>query len=164
MKRSGAAPDRTVLLPSSFAWNADARMVSDAMSLVPTLPWQIAADHVNDCVTTDHRPENVRVLILPAYVLDAVWTCHAALIQAAAGDDDRAHQVRVLPDYLDAVHGADLQGLIDALERVLAVFSLDLPAARRFVSHLALGLGTSPEKRAALDEVLTAWQRAGVTC
>ncbi|MFD4257685.1 hypothetical protein ACFWR9_08635 [Streptomyces sp. NPDC058534] len=139
-------------------------MVSDALSLVPALPWQIGADHVRDCVTTDHRPENVRVLILPAYALEAVWTCHTALINAAVGDDDRARLVRALPDYLDAVHGTDLQGLIEALERVLAVFSLDLPAARQFVSHLALGLGTSPEKRAALDEVLAAWKRAGVAC
>ncbi|MER5442584.1 hypothetical protein [Streptomyces sp. NPDC002790] len=163
MKRSVAAADRTVLLPSSFAWNSDARIVSDALSLVPALPWQIAADHVRDCVTTDHRPENLRVLILPPYVLEAVWTCHTTLINAA-GDGDQVHLVRVLPDYLDAVHDIDLQGLIEALERVLAVFTLDLPAARQFVSHLALGLGAGPERRAALDAVLAAWKRAGVAC
>lgn len=163
MKRSVAAADRTVLLPSSLTWNNDARMVSDALSLVPALHWQIAAERVGDCVTTDHRPENVRVLILPPYILEAVWACHTTLINAA-GDSEQAHQVRVLPDYLDAVHDTDLQGLIEALERVLAVFTLDLPAAHQCVSHVALGLGTSPEKRAALDAVLAAWKRAGVAC
>ncbi|WP_432154820.1 hypothetical protein [Streptomyces tricolor] len=176
-RRNG--PDRPVFLPAGFAWSADARLVGEVLDtvgsaaavtldetryLVPALTWQIAAEVVGDCATADHRPENVRVLLLPAYALDAVWVCHSALVQAADSCGDGAHLAGLLSDYLDGVHSTDLRSLIDALERVLAVLSLDLPAARTLVSHLALTPGPSPDAQAALAEVLAAWRRAGVVC
>jgi hypothetical protein len=177
MSRPHAGPDRTVLLPSSVAWNADARLVGEVLETVwaaaardltdtryqlPALTWQIAAEVSADCATTDYRPEHLRVATLPVYALDAVWACHDALLQAVDSDTD-SRLASVLSYYLDAVHSIDLRSLIGALERVLAVLSLDLPAARTLVSHLVL----SPEasaKRAALDEVIAAWRRAGVAC
>ncbi len=81
-----SSPDRPVLLPSSFAWNADARLVGEVLGTVgsaaartlddtrylrPTLTRQIAAELVGDCATTDYRPEHVRALTLPVYALDA---------------------------------------------------------------------------------------------
>ncbi|BCM72571.1 hypothetical protein CFC35_38940 [Streptomyces sp. FBKL.4005] len=62
------------------------------------------------------------------------------------------------------VHSADLRSLIDSLERVLAVLSLDVPVVRTLVSHLALNPGPSADGQAALADVLAAWRRAGVAC
>ncbi|GAB2891318.1 hypothetical protein [Streptomyces mayteni] len=170
--------DRPVLLPSSIEWNADARLVGAALEIVwsaaactlddtryrvPALKWQIATEVVGDCANTDDRPENVRLLSLPAYALDAVWACHAAL-HAADSDPDDARLADLLSYYLDSVHSTDLRGLLAAVERVLAVLTLDLPATRELVTHLVLTSAPSPETRAALDEVLAAWRRAGVPC
>jgi hypothetical protein len=171
--------ERAVLLPSSFAWSADAHLVGEALGTVgsaaarplddtryvlPTLTWQIAAETVGDCATTDHRPENLRLLVLPAYALDAVWACRNALAGTATGDPDSEALADVLSLYLYSVHDADLPGLIAALDRVLAVLTLDLPAARTLVSRLALNTGLSPDTRTALDDVLAAWRGAGVAC
>lgn len=171
--------ERAVLLPSSISWRADARLVGEALGTVgsaaaatlddtryvlPTLTWQIAAETVGDCATADHRPENLRILVLPAYALDAVWACRTALAGAAAGDPDSEALADVLSLYLCSVHDADLPGLTGALERVLAVFTLDLPATRTLVAHLALNTGLSPDALAALDDVLAAWRGAGVAC
>jgi hypothetical protein len=46
----------------------------------------------------------LRVLPLPAYALDAVWVCHAALVQDADGDDDGEALARLLSPYLVGVH------------------------------------------------------------
>ncbi|CAM5286907.1 hypothetical protein GCM10010329_85830 [Streptomyces spiroverticillatus] len=174
-----ARPDQPVLLPSSSAWSEDARLVGDTFALVgaaaattfddtrfllPPLTWTIAAERVGDCVTTDHRPENLRVLLLPTYAADAVWACHTALVQAAEPDDDSEHLNALLTDYLTAVHDTNLRGLTEALERVLAVLTLDLPAARPLITHLVLKTEVSQEDRAALDDVLEAWREAGVAC
>ncbi|MGK5631834.1 hypothetical protein [Streptomyces sp. URMC 123] len=180
MSSSHAGPDRPVLLPSGLAWNTDARVVGEVLEIVgaaaarclddsrylaPALTWQVAAELVSDCVvTTDYRPENVRALCLPAFALEAVWACHAALVQAAEGDDDGERLAGLLSYYLDGVHGIYLRGLIGAVERVLAVLSLDLPAARTLVTHLVLNSKASPESGAARDEVLAAWRRAGIAC
>ncbi|MGK5631761.1 hypothetical protein [Streptomyces sp. URMC 123] len=99
---------------------------------------------------------------MPAFALEAVWACHAALVQAAEGDDDGVRLVGLLLYYLDGVHGIDLRGLIGVVERVLAVFSLDLPAVRTLVTHLVLNSEAGPESWAACDEVLAAWRRAGI--
>ncbi|MYW03348.1 hypothetical protein [Streptomyces sp. SID3343] len=174
------AGDRPVLLPSSFAWNTDARLVGEVLETVgsaasctlddtrylqPALTWKIAAELVGDCATTDYHAEHVRALALPVYALNAVWACHAALVQATAdGDDGGACLVSLLSDYPDPIHSIDLRSLIDALERVLAVLSLDLPAVRKLVIHLVLNAEVGPEARAACDDVLAAWRRAGVAC
>lgn len=170
--------ERPALLPSASAWNADAQLVSEALKtvrsaaaatfddtryLLPTLTWQIAAEVVGDCATTDHHAR-IRVLTLPAYALDAVWNCHAALVRAVDADDDSERLANLLADYLDGVHGTNLPGLIDALDRVLAVLTLDLPAARKLVARLLLSPEASPESQADLDEVRAAWNRAGVAC
>jgi hypothetical protein len=144
--------------------SAAARTLDDTRYVLPTLTWQIAAETVGDCASTDHRPENLRILVLPAYALDAVWACRSALADAAGGDPDAADLADVLALYLYSVHDADLPGLIKALDRVLAVFTLDLPAARTLVTRLALNTGLSPAALAALDDVLTAWRTAGVAC
>lgn len=134
----------------------------DTRYLVPALTWQIAADLVGDCATTDCRPDDVRVLVLPAYALDAVWACHAALAQAAAGEDDGAELACLLSLYPDGVHSIDLHALLGVLERVLAVFSLDLPATREVVAGLVLDTGSGAAHSAAYGEVLEAWHRAGI--
>jgi hypothetical protein len=171
--------ERTVLLPSSVAWSADARLAGEALTtmgsaaaanlddtryVLPTLTWQIAAETVGDCVTTDHRPEALRILVLPAYALDAVWACRTALAGAAAGDPGTEDLADVLSLYLYSVHDVDLPGLISAVDRVLAVFTLDLPAARTLMSSLALKVKLSPEALTAFDGVLAAWRGAGVAC
>ncbi|WP_406291984.1 hypothetical protein [Embleya sp. NBC_00896] len=142
------------------------RTLDDTRYLRPALTWQMAAEVVGDCVATDHRAENLRVVSLPAYALNAVWACHAALVRAADGaNDDGERLADLLSDYLDCGHVIDLRGVISALERVLTVLTLDLPAARTLVAHLVLNPGSgSPEARAALDEVLLAWRGAGVAC
>lgn len=178
MKSSAA--DHPVLLPSSSGWNADARLAGEALEtvwsaaaattlddthyLLPPLTWQIAAEVVKGCATNDHRPGHLRVMSLPAYALDAVWSCHAALVQAAnRSDDDAEHLVDLLSFYLDSVHSTDLSRLTAALERVLSVLSLDLPTARTLITHLVLTANTAPDQ-AAVDDVLTAWRGAGIAC
>ncbi|WP_329611644.1 hypothetical protein [Kitasatospora herbaricolor] len=118
--------EHPVLLPGGPAWNADARLVGDVLEsvwlaaartrddtryLVPTLTWQIAAELVGDCATTDDRGERMRILALPTYALDAVWACHAALLQAADHGGEGTRLARLLSDYLDAVHSTDLRSL-----------------------------------------------------
>jgi hypothetical protein len=69
--------------------------------------------------------------VLPAYALDAVWACRSALASAAAGDPDSADLADVLSLYLYSVREVDLRGLIDALDRILAVFPLTCPPPAR---------------------------------
>ncbi|MFJ2272498.1 hypothetical protein ACIOHO_40815 [Streptomyces sp. NPDC087849] len=178
MSSSRARPDHPVLLPASAGWRADARLVGEALAtvascasgtfddtryLVPALTWQISADLVNDCATSDHL-DAVRVLTLPAYALDAVWACHAALLRAATNDDDSACLADLLSYYLGSVHSTDLHALTGALQRTLAVLTLDLPAARALMTYLVLGHGTTPSAREAHSEVLAAWRGAGIIC
>jgi hypothetical protein len=104
----------------------------------------------------------MRVLVLPAYALDAVWACRAALADAAAGDPVAADLADVLSLYLHSVQDVDLPGLIAAVDRVLAVLTLDLPASRVLVSHFALNIGLSSDTGTALNDILAAWRGAGV--
>ncbi|MDQ1033608.1 hypothetical protein QFZ75_000024 [Streptomyces sp. V3I8] len=181
MSSSRTRPDHPVVLPSSSAWNADARLVGEVLQTVgsaaactsddtrylhPTLTWQIAAETVLDCATNDYRPGRVRALPLRGYALNAVWACHAALLQAADtapdSDDDAGRLAGLLAFYLDSVHHIEVPALIGAVERVLAVLSLDLPAARTLITHLVLNPDVGPEARSAYDDVRAAWRRAGV--
>ncbi|MCT2546905.1 hypothetical protein [Streptomyces atratus] len=67
---------------------------------------------------------------------------------------------------LDCFHSTDLRSGIEALDRFLAVLSLDLPAARTLMTTFVL----SPEAiggleaKSAFDEVLVVWRKAGVDC
>jgi len=176
-------PDHPVLLPSSPAWSADARLVGEVLATVgsaaactsddtrylqPTLTWQIAAETVGDCATTDHDPDHVRALSLPGHALDAVWACHAALLQAAGttpdSDEEAGPLAGLLAHYLKDVHHIEVTDLVGAVERILAVLSLDLPAARTLITHLALNPEAGPEARSAYANVRAAWRRAGVVC
>lgn len=185
MSSSRTRPDHPVVLPSGSAWSADARLVGDALTTVgsaaactnddtarylqPTLPRQIAAEVVGDCAATDHDPDRVRALSLPGYALDAVWVCHAALLQAAHttpdSDEDAGPLAGLLAHYLQDVHHLEVADLIGAVERILAVLSLDLPAARTLLIHLALNPeAVPPEARSAYHDIQAAWRRAGVAC
>lgn len=179
-----SSPDRPVLLPSSFAWSTDARLVAEVLETVasaaarilddtryvlPALTWQNAAELVGDCVTTDHRCEHVWAMSLPAYALDAVLACRTALVQVAGSDTgidaDSADLAELLSYCLDCFHSTDLRSVIAALDRVLAVLTLDLPAARRLMTNLVLNPeAVGPEAKSTFDEVLLAWRRAGVAC
>ncbi|MFS0697996.1 hypothetical protein [Streptomyces nitrosporeus] len=182
---SRARPDHPVVLPSSSAWDADARLVGEALTTVgsaaactsddtarylqPTLTWQIAAEVVGDCAATGQDPGRVRALPLPGYALDAVWACHTALLQAAHttpdSDEDAGPLAGLLTHYLQDVHHLEVPDLMGAVERVLAVLSLDLPAARTLLTHLALHPGADlPEARSAYHDIQAAWRRAGVAC
>ncbi|MFJ7227565.1 hypothetical protein [Streptomyces sp. NPDC098090] len=138
--------------------------------MLPALTWRIAAELADDCVTTDHRSEHVRAMSLPAHALDAVWACRTALVQVTGSDAgidaDSADLADLLSYCFDCFHSTDLRSVIEALDRVLAVLSLDLPAARTLMTTFVL----SPEAfgglkaKSAFDEVLTAWRKAGVAC
>ncbi|MFE3074239.1 hypothetical protein [Streptomyces sp. NPDC059247] len=169
--------DRPVFLPSGYGWSADARLVGRILGVVgaaagrhlddtrfiePILTWQIAAEEISDCATADNRPENVRIMILRPHVLTAVWACHQALVRACGHDDDAEHLADLLPDYLRDFHHTDMRSMIDALERVLAVLALDLPAARTLATCIALSTDLGNTRRAARDEILNAWRRAGI--
>ncbi|MET9658158.1 hypothetical protein [Streptomyces sp. NPDC006510] len=179
-----SSPDHPVLLPSSFAWAADVRLVGGVLGTVgsaaacilddtryvePALTWQIAAELVGDCDTTDHRCERVRAMSLPAHTLDALWACRTALVQVTDSDAGIAVGSADLADLLsyclECFHSTDLRSVIEALDRVLAVLTLDLPAARTLMTTLVLSPGTfGPEAKNAFDRVLVAWRKAGVAC
>ncbi|MEV6421840.1 hypothetical protein [Streptomyces sp. NPDC051662] len=168
--------DRPVLLPSSVEWSEEARLVGEALRTVqaaalatgddaryvlPPLPWQIAADWVGDCPTVDHGFENLRIMVLPEYALRAVWDCHRALVGARDGDVEAARLADLLSLYLDT-YDTDLHGLVERLERVLAVLCLGIAAVRTLATHLALKQGNAPDAVQAVNEILTAWRKAGV--
>lgn len=103
--------DRPVLLPSSVEWSEETRLLGEALRTVqaaasatdddaryvlPPLPWQIAADWVGDCHTVDHGVENLRIMMLPAYALGAVWDCHGAFGCARDGDVEAARLADLL--------------------------------------------------------------------
>lgn len=167
---------RPVFLPSSPSWNAQAHLVGEVLHtvaataartlddtryLVPSLTWQVAADQVRDCVTTDHHPDRLRILLLPAHVLEAIWSCRTALTRATGHDAERL--AGLLDSYLDPVHDIDLPGLMDALDQVLAVLTLDLPAARTLAARVALNRGIREEDQEVLDEIRAAWRRTGTS-
>ncbi|MFE5512235.1 hypothetical protein ACFQ9J_16750 [Streptomyces sp. NPDC056529] len=143
MNSAGSIVPRPVFLPSGFFWNTEARMVGEALRtvvaaavraldgtryLVPALTWQVAADQIADCVTTDHRADHVRVLLLPAHALEAIWACRAALVRTTGHDAERLADL--LDGYLQPAHHTGLPGLIETLDRVLAILALDLPPTR----------------------------------
>ncbi|MGA5874021.1 hypothetical protein [Streptomyces cinereoruber] len=135
-----------------------ARTLDDTRYLLPALTWQVAADQIADCVTTDHRAKHLRVLLLSAHALEAVWACRAALIRATGHNDDAERLADLLDGYLQPVHHTGLSGLIEAVDRVLAVLTLDLSIARTLAARVALNgeIGEGEEGRAAFDEVLAA--------
>ena len=179
MSHSRARSDRPVLLPSSRAFSADARLVGEVLGtaasaasrtlddtrfLVPALTWQIAAEAVGDLATDDHSPGQLRAASVPAYALDEVWACHAALVQAAgtSSDCDGGRLADLLPDYLEVVHDTDLRGVVIVLERILAVLTLDLPGTDALLTRVLLQQDVTPDNLAALSEVRVAWRNAGV--
>ncbi|WP_328373473.1 hypothetical protein OG800_50370 (plasmid) [Streptomyces sp. NBC_00445] len=168
--------DRPVLLPSSVEWSEETRLLGEALRTVqaaasatdddaryvlPPLPWQIAADWVGDCHTVDHGVENLRIMMLPAYALGAVWDCHGAFGCARDGDVEAARLADLLSPYLQA-YDTDLYGLVARLERVIAVLCLDIAAVRTLATHLALKQGNAPDAVQAVTEILAAWRKAGV--
>ncbi|MFE2640187.1 hypothetical protein ACFXKF_36485 [Streptomyces scopuliridis] len=168
--------DRPVLLPSSVEWSEETRLVGEALRTVqaaasatgddacyvlPPLPWQIAADRVEDCPTVDHGYENLRIMVVPEYALRAVWDCYGALVRARDGDVEAERLAGLLSPYLRACD-TDLDGLVARLERVIAVLSLGIAAVRTLATHLALKQGNAPDAVQAVTEILTAWRRAGV--
>ena len=179
MSNSRAHSERPVLLPCGRAFSADARLVGEVLEtvgsaaastlddtryLIPTLTWQIGAEAVGDLATDDHRPENLRAASVPAYALEAVWACRAALAEAADRGADGARLADLLADYPDVLHDTDLRGVVTVLERILAVLTLDLPGTRALVTRLLLQQEVSPDNRAVFDDVLVAWRNAGVAC
>ena len=121
---------------------------------------------MGDLATDDHGPENLRAASVPAFALDAVWACRAALAQAADSSPggDGARLAGLLPDYLEVVHDTDLRGLTAMLERILAVLTLDLPGTDMLLTRLLLQQEASPDHLAVLDDVRVAWRNAGVDC
>ncbi|MDT0413715.1 MULTISPECIES: hypothetical protein [Streptomyces] len=169
--------DHPVLLPSGAEWGAEARLVGEALRTVqsaaaqradetrfvlPLLRWQIAADWIGDCPGTDHGAGGLRILLLPEWALSAVWDCHRALVRARDGDEEAADLAGLLGLFLDAVHGLELADLVARLEHVLAVLTLDVPAARTLATHAALQQSDAPEAREALTEIFAVWREAGV--
>ncbi|MFJ4774035.1 hypothetical protein ACIP88_33840 [Streptomyces uncialis] len=167
--------DRPVLLPSSVEWSEETRSVGEALRAVaaaasatgddtryvlPPLRWQIAADWVGDCPTVDHGADNLRIMMLPEYALNALWDCHGALVRARDGDGEAERLAGLLALYLH--HDTDLHGLVARLERVAAVLCLDITAVRTLATHVALKQGNAPEAVQAVTEILTAWREAGV--
>ncbi|MEU3401338.1 hypothetical protein [Streptomyces filamentosus] len=168
---------RPVFLPSDPSWNAQAHLVGEVLHtmaaaaartlddtryLVPALTWQVAADQVRDCVTADHHPDRLRILLLPAHALEAIWSCRTALARTT-GHDDAERLAGLLDSYLDPVHDIGLPGLMDALDQVLAVLTLDLPAARTLATRVALNSGIREEDQEVLDEIRAAWRRTGTS-
>ncbi|MFD7552174.1 hypothetical protein [Streptomyces sp. NPDC059816] len=166
---------RPVLLPSSLEWSEETRSVARALRAIqaaasatgddtryvlPPLRWHIAADWVEDCPTSDHGVENLRIMMLPEYALGAVWDCHGALVRARDGDDEAERLADLLSLYLH--YDTDLHGLVARLERVVAVLCLDIPAVGTLATHLALQQGSTPGAVQAVTEILTAWRKAGV--
>ncbi|WP_066951223.1 hypothetical protein [Streptomyces lushanensis] len=129
--------------------------------VLPPLPWQIAADRVEDCPTVDHHHSNLRIMVVPEYALRAVWDCYGALVRARDGDVEAAQLADLLSPYLRACD-TDQDGLVTCLERVLAVLTLGIAAVRTLAEHLALQQGDAPEAVHAVNEVLTEWRKAGV--
>jgi hypothetical protein len=168
--------DRPVLLPSSVEWSEEARLVGgalrtvqaaasatgdDARYVLSPLPWQIAADRVEDCPTVDHHHSNLRIMVVPEAALRAVWDCYGALMRARDGDVEAARLADLLSSYLRACD-TDLDGLVACVGRVLAVLSLGIDAVRTLDTHLALDQGDAPEAVQAVTEILTGWRKAGV--
>lgn len=57
-----------------------------------------------------------------------------------------------------------LSTLLNALEYVLAVLSLDLPPARALLTRLVLDPAAVPQTQAAFSDILAEWHTAGIAC
>ncbi|MFJ7201861.1 hypothetical protein ACIQV4_41440, partial [Streptomyces sp. NPDC098926] len=81
------------------------------------------------------------------------WACRTALVQVTGSDAgidaDSADLADLLSYCLDCFHSTDLRSVIEALDRVLAVLSLDPPAARTLMTTFAL----SPEAIGGLNRI-----------
>ncbi|MFF4174126.1 hypothetical protein [Streptomyces sp. NPDC001744] len=80
----------------------------------------------------------------------------AALVRATGYDDDAERLAGLLDGCLGPVHHTGLPGLIEALDRVLAVLTPDLPAARALAARVALNGGIGEEDQERLAEVMAA--------
>ncbi|MEV6551296.1 hypothetical protein AB0M57_21655 [Streptomyces sp. NPDC051597] len=109
--------------------------------------------------------EHVRALILPADALDAARTCHAALPLAATDDREGASLTGLSSATTPApCSPSKLSTVLHALEHVLAVPSLDLPAARALLTRLVLDPAAVPQTQAAFSDILAEWRTAGIAC
>ncbi len=99
--------------------------------------------------------------MVPEDALRAVWDCYGALVHARDGDVEAAQLADLLSPYLRACD-TDLDGLVACLERVLAVLTLGIAAARTLAEHLARKQGDAPEAVHAVNEILAEWRKAGV--
>ncbi|MFD6691045.1 hypothetical protein ACFWEV_34900 [Streptomyces bacillaris] len=169
--------DRPVLLPSSCEWSEEARLVGGALRTVQaaapatgdearyvlsSLTWQVAAELVEKCPTIDHHHSNIRIMLVPEHDLRALWACYEALVSAHEEDVEATELANLLSPFLRAYDDTDLEGLVACLGRVLSVLSLGIDAAGTLATHLSLKQHDAPEAVDAVNEILTAWRKAGV--
>lgn len=112
--------------------------------------------------------EAVVVLLLPVWELEYLWQVLTAFHRARAGEPGAADLRELLQD-LGYGHDRTVEQVIEDLQRVVAVLTLDTPAVRTLaaaaVRTLGLPGGAAPDAaavRAALEEVRAAWAAAGI--
>ncbi|MEU3262391.1 hypothetical protein ABZ694_32210 [Streptomyces albidoflavus] len=104
-------------------------------------------------------------MLVEGWELEALWSVVDVLRRsgdASASNEDLANLVRMYLWENEAHHPGALEDLVKALERVLAVLTLDIPAAREIATALALGQEVSPTLQRAVAEVRDVWRAAGI--
>ncbi|MBF4138141.1 hypothetical protein [Streptomyces albidoflavus] len=188
MTKRNSVSDRPCIIPAYRAWLQEVGWVAEALGIVsaaayvsqkhtgqaeayglPPLTYDIAASTLSDICETSvaagSPPGSVQLVLVEGWELEALWSVVDVLRRsgdAPAGNEDLANLVRMYLWENEAHHPGALADLIKALERVLAVLTLDIPAAREIATALALRREVSPALQHAVAEVRDVWRAAGI--
>ncbi|MFI1312805.1 hypothetical protein ACH4TS_22075 [Streptomyces albidoflavus] len=187
-KRNSQVSDRPCIIPSYDAWVREVGWVAEALGIVsaaayvsqnhtgeaetyglPPLRYDIAASTLSDIceasVAAGRPPGSVHLVLVEGWELEALWNVLDVLRRSGddpAGNEALAKLVRMYLWENEAHHPGTLADLIKAVERVLAVLTLDIPAVREIAAALALGREASPGLQHAVAELRAIWRAAGI--
>jgi hypothetical protein len=166
-------PDHVCILPTNPAWIRDRAYLADVLetvvgpatrwSPVPTsTSWWLAIGVLRDLPdATEPRGGSFLLLPLPAHKLEALWQVRAALAAAVEHEADTESLLSLLQDYLDITDRTP-DGLLRELDTILAVLTLDLPAAHTVATTLLLDGDRDEAFHTAYRQITTAWAAAGI--
>ncbi|MET8566435.1 hypothetical protein ABZV75_39990 [Streptomyces flaveolus] len=181
--------DQPCVLPADPAWFQEAGWVENVLGhvaaayaavahadeadryILPPLTYRIAADTLSSI--RDQIPDtppragvHILLLVVKGHELDALWDVLTVLRRARDRDADTEELFSLVGDYVGECYlpPHTVEDVINELEHILALLTLDIPAVRSVATALLLKQDRDEEFRRAYEQLSDVWQSVGVSC
>lgn len=177
--------DRVCVLPGDPTWIETAGYLEDAFDLLggatevaeerdhadrfvlTGITYRIAEGMIGrikaDILAPDAWRTTVRLMVIPAFELDALWAVLEVLRRARDGEAGAAEVQQLLDGFGECLSPSRTAAAFTAdLEMALAVLTLDIPAGRDLAAAFALDQAPGFDFDAAYAQLAAAWRNAGV--